>query len=56
MTAVNPEQTGVKLMNQLLGGAGQVAAVFEQLLPKPAGSGLERHWAKGVADLPEQDG
>jgi hypothetical protein len=54
MAAVSPKQTGVKLMNQLPRGAGQIAAALQQLSPKTFRSGPQRYPAKSAAHLPHQ--
>src|SRR5260221_12063889 len=54
MAAVSSEQTGVKLIDQLLGRTGQSSAVLEQLLPEPFGRRRKGQRTKRVADLLHQ--
>ncbi len=51
VAAVITEQAGVKLMDQLARGLGQIAALTQQLSPEIRGDGLKWHRAKRVAHL-----
>ncbi len=49
MAAVSPEQTGVILLDQLSGGAGEIPAARQQDVPKLPGRGLKRQRPERVA-------
>jgi len=54
VAAISSEQTGMELVDEFLGDAGQRAALPQQLPPEPLGRGVERHRTKSVAHLPQQ--